>query len=484
MTGTRKALALSFFERYTSIAIYAVSSAVMSRILTPEDIGLFSVGFALTALVSQFRDFGVATYLIQEPELTTKKVRAALGMSLVTSLGVGFLLVIASGLAGKIYHQPGVKWVILITSISLVFIPINSIIAMWLQRQMKFGALYRISIVGALAQTIVTIGLGMMGWGYLSMAWGSVANSVGITLAGIRYWPREYGFLPSFRAWGPIASLGFYSTVGNLGEEITPRSTDLFVGRMLGMAGLGQFSRASSLVGFIFNSLIMAALPVALSVLALKRRANEDIHEAYLTATSYLTVIVWPVFLFTAIMAFQMIRILFGQQWDIAVLPARILAVGGVLTALSAVHPSVFQAVGAMKQRMHVQLIVTPIQVAVFFFAAHFGLAWVAIASVISSLVELIPSQIAVNRIAKVTAGDIAGSVAGSVYVSIGSTIPPLLLIALFPATEQNVLLTLVIASLVATLGWLSSIYVLKHPIRGEVDSAFALIRTQVRRFT
>jgi O-antigen/teichoic acid export membrane protein len=484
VTGTRKALAFSFFEKYTAIAIYAVSSAVMSRILTPQDIGLFSVGFALTALVSQFRDFGVATYLIQEPNLTTQKVRAALGMSMVTSLAVGLVLMIASGIAGKIYHQPGVKWVILITAISLIFIPFNSITTMWLRRQMMYGPIYRMTLVGALAQTVVTIGLGVMGWGYLSMAWGSVANSVGIALAGIRYWPREYGFLPSFRAWGPIASLGFYGTVGNLGEEITPRSTDLFVGRILGLAGLGQFSRASSLVGFVTNSLITAAMPVALSVLALKRRANEEIHEAYLKSTSYLTVIVWPVFVFTAIMSFQIIRILFGHQWDIAVLPARILALGGLLTALTALHPSVFQAVGAMKQRMYVQLIMTPVQVAVFFVAAHFGLAWVAFASVVSSLVEFVPSQIAVNRIANVTMGDIAASVMGSFYVSIGSAILPLLLLAVFPASGNNVIVTLLLASLAATIGWLGSVYALKHPIRSEVSSTFALLRSHMRRFT
>jgi O-antigen/teichoic acid export membrane protein len=483
VTATRKALAISFLERYTSIAIYAVSSAVMSRILTPQDIGLFSVGFALTALVSQFRDFGVATYLIQETDLTVPKFRAALGMSVVTSIVVGLVLVIASGVAGEIYHQAGVKWVILITSISLIFIPFVSITNMWLQRRMMFGAIYRMSLVGALAQTIVTIGLGAMGWGYLSMAWGSVANSVGLALVGICYWPREFGFLPSFRSWRPIASLGFYSTVGNLGEEITPRSTDLFVGGMSGMAGLGQFSRASSLVGFVTNSLISATLPVALSVLALKRRANEEIHEAYLKAISYLTVIVWPVFIFTSIMTYQIIRILFGQQWDIAVFPARILALGGLVTALTAIHPSVFQAVGAMKQRMYVQLIMTPIQVAVFFVAAHFGLAWVAVASVISSIVEFIPSQIAVNRIANVKMRDIAASVSGSVYVSIGSAVLPLLLLIVFPPTKNNIVVTLVLASIGAIIGWLCSVFMLKHPIRSEVNLALALLKTRARRF-
>lgn len=277
--------------------------------------------------------------------------------------------------------------------------------------------------------------------------------------------------------------MGFYTTVGNLGEEITPRSTDLFVGRMLGMAGLGQFSRASSLVGFVTNSLITAGMPVALSVLALKNRANEGIHEAYLTAVSYLTVIAWPVFVFTAIMAFQIIRILFGQQWDIAVLPARILALGAMVATVTAIHPSVFQAVGAMKQRMHVQLIITPFQVAVFFVAAHYGLAWVALASVISSLVEFFPSQIVVNRIAKVSMADIARSLLGSLYVSIGSAILPLLLLIVFPAKAGNVVVTLVLASILATIGWLGSVYALKHPIRSEVNSTFALLKSHARRY-
>ena len=84
MNSTTKALTLSFLERYTALILGIGSTMVLARILTPGETGLFSIGVALTTLIAQFRDFGVATFLIQEPDLTDEKFRTALGVSTIT----------------------------------------------------------------------------------------------------------------------------------------------------------------------------------------------------------------------------------------------------------------------------------------------------------------------------------------------------------------------------------------------------------------
>ena len=472
VTGTRKALTLSFLERYTGVALYAAASIILSRVLTPRDIGLFSIGYAVTALIGQFRDFGVATYLIQEPSLTREKFRAAFGLSITTSLLVAGLVVLGSQLAGMIYSDPGVTRVMLVTALSLLFTPLNAMSLMWQRREMRYGVLLRATLVGAVCQTCVTTGLALLGYGYMSLAWGSVANSFGNVLVNLRFWPRQFGYLPSWRAWQPIMSFGIYSTLGSLGQEITPRAGDLFVGRLTGVAALGQFSRANSLIGFVNGSLISAVLPVALSVIAMKRRASEAIGPACLAAASYLTVIVWPVFGFTAVMAFPIIRVLFGNQWDEAVPPARLLAFAAMATSLLALHPAIYQASGALRQRMVVQVIVTPVQVALLFAAAPFGLVAVAAASVLNALMELIISQIAVNRIAGMTMPEIGGAVAGSAFVMAVSAALPVLTLFIMPPDNNNVVLPLVLAAIGATIGWLGSVFALGHPIAEEISNA------------
>ncbi len=469
MTGTIAALALSFLERYTSLALGVASTMVLARILTPEDTGLFSIGVALTLLIAQFRDFGVATFLIQEVDLTDEKFRTALGISMITSLVIMAAIMLGSVWAGEFYHQPGVTRVMLVTTLSFLVLPFNSIVMVWLRRQMRFQALYQMTVAGAVCHAATGVCLALLGFGYMSLAWATVANNFGTAAVAFLYRPRQYSYVPSLKAWRRIASFGVYSTIGNICQEITPRSADLFIGRALGIAAVGQFSRANGLVSLINQSLISGIMPVALSVFALKRRAGEAIGEAYLNGLGMLTVVAWPAFAFLGLMTFPLIRILFGDQWDIAVEPARLVSVAAMVSCLTVLHPTVYQATGAMRQRMNVQILVTPARLAVLFVTAQFGLAAVAAGTILNALIEFLPSQLAMNRIIGTGLADLFAATWKSLLATLASAVAPVLVLIYLPPTAQDLWAPVILAGIGTGAAWLAALFLLAHPMAGEM---------------
>lgn len=74
--STRKSLFFSFLDRYASLAITVISSMVIARLLTPAEIGVFSVTLVLLSFVTTLRDMGAGQYLVQEINLTTERIRA------------------------------------------------------------------------------------------------------------------------------------------------------------------------------------------------------------------------------------------------------------------------------------------------------------------------------------------------------------------------------------------------------------------------
>ena len=68
--STHKAIVFSFLDRYASLGLGIVSSMIIARILTPAEIGTFSVTMVLLAFLSTVRDFGAGEYLVQEKDLT------------------------------------------------------------------------------------------------------------------------------------------------------------------------------------------------------------------------------------------------------------------------------------------------------------------------------------------------------------------------------------------------------------------------------
>ena len=478
MTSLHSALLLSFLERYTTTVIYAISNVVLSRLLTPHETGLFTVGFALTVMIGTFRDFGVATYVIQEPDLTDQKWRSALGVSAITSGSVFVAVIVASIVAGRAYHDPDVTRVMLISGLTLLLIPFNALVLTWLRREMRYGALYKLSLAGALTQTMITVILAWAGHGAMSMAWGSVANSFIILLGSIRLRPRQFGYRPSLQVWRPIAGLGVYSTIGNLCDTITPNGADLFIGRFAGLAALGQFSKGASLVVFVNQGMTSAILPVILSLFAQKRRAGEPLDAALPRALCLLTGLTWPAFAGLSVVTGPAIRLLFGPQWSPAIAPASIVVFAAMITSMTAVHAVVYQATGAMRMRMIVQLAVTPAQLLILFAAAHGTLVQAALGTIVSAVVEYLPSQIMVNRICATSTKAVLASLWTSAIVT-GCTAGAASAAFALPIMPQAPLPALVLAIIAGGAGWVGGLALTRHPLGLE---AISLVKNRLSR--
>jgi len=477
VSGTLTALGLSFLERYTALALGIASTIVLSRILTPEDTGLFSIGVALTALLAQFRDFGVGTILIQTKDLTDDKFRTTLGVSAITALLIMTVIVLGSGPAGDFYEDPGVTRVMLVTALSFAVIPFNSIVMFWLRRQMQFTALCQMTITGALCHAATGVGLALLDFGYMSLAWATVANSVGTALVAFFYRPRQFSYVPSLKEWRTIASLGLYQTVASMCQEIALRSADLLTGRALGMAAVGHLSRANGLVSLVNQSLIAAIMPVALSLFALKQRSGDLLGVAYLRGLGLMTAVAWPAFAFLGLMAFPLIRILFGDQWDVAVEPARLIALAAMVSCLGVLHPIVYQATGSMRQLMNVQLLVTPLKLAVLFGSVRFGLPAVAAGLIVNSVIDVAISQVAVNRIVGTRLVELGAATWKSLVATIASAAGPLLVLVYLPPTPDQLWQPLILAALGGGLGWLGALFALRHPIVGELLKLLPRVR-------
>jgi O-antigen/teichoic acid export membrane protein len=106
MTELRRSLIYSAAQSYISVALQLVSTAVLSRILTPAQVGVFAVATVFAALASNVRDFGIAEYLIQAKDLSADRIRAAFAANIITSWSMALAMWIASTPVGDFYHSP------------------------------------------------------------------------------------------------------------------------------------------------------------------------------------------------------------------------------------------------------------------------------------------------------------------------------------------------------------------------------------------
>lgn len=365
MTGIHRALLISLLEKYSLIGLTLISYMVIARLLTPEQIGLYSVTTALIGIAQVVRDFGIGSYLIQEKNLTEDHVRTAFGLTLVIGGTMYLLFTVCAPLIGDFYSNPRMVTIVRTVAWNFLIIPFGSVSMALLRRNMQFGRIMAVNLAAAVTAFVVTIGMAWSGWGALSMAWGAIGSSlttgIGATLART---PRTL-LLPSLSQWRAIVSFGGQSTLAGIVTSVAMDINDLVVGKILGFAPVAILSRAQGLMNLFHRDLMGAVRNVAFPAFSKRHREGGDLETAYIAVTTAITVFAWPFYAFISMFPLEIIRLMFGTQWDAAVPLVPIFGAAGMFSAVFGLIPSLLIAAGRVDLSTKAELIVQPLRVSI-----------------------------------------------------------------------------------------------------------------------
>ena len=135
MSGVRRALAFSVGERYLMLVVALGSNMIIARLLTPEAIGIYSVSLAVIGIAQVMRDFGVASYLIQETNLTDSHIRTAFGILLIMGIGVAGVLLLAAPYIATLYHESAMVGTLRICALNFFLLPFTTVSLALLRRE-------------------------------------------------------------------------------------------------------------------------------------------------------------------------------------------------------------------------------------------------------------------------------------------------------------------------------------------------------------
>ena len=452
MSTVRKSVVLSVFQKYLETFISFITVIVLSRILTPEEIGIFAVAAVLLGIAHMLRDFGVGQYVIQEKELTEERIRTAYGITISFAWPLALAIYLLSTPIAGFYEEEGVEKILQLMAVNFLLIPFSSITIAFLNREMKFKKLLHIKTASALANSATAIILAYLGFSYMSMAWASVIGIVVTILVAALYRPSSLPWLPSFSEYKRVLSFGSFSSGASVLMMVGTSSPSLILGKLIGMEAVGFYNRASSTVQ-IFNHTVTSAIgPVVMPHLSAKNRHGERLDEPYNRAISYMTCIGWPFFAVLALMADPVINLLYGDQWGESVPVAQILCVAALFKISIAYSKQALVASGNIKRDFMTQLIVQPMIVLVILFFAQFGLEAVATGLVFVSLVNVLVVQWHLRQAINISMKNYWRAIRLSMLVAMIALIPAVIVKTIFNGEEINSLVLLLTAVRVAEL--------------------------------
>lgn len=476
MTTVKKSLVYSLADTYLQVAIQLGSSMILARLLTPNEIGVFSVGAAVLAIAHMLRDFGVGSYIIQEKNLTKDRLKAAFGITMLAAWSIALGLYLSRHVIADFYREPALVQIMAWMSLNFVIIPFSSPVLALFKREMKFHLLMYIGLISTIASAGTSIYLAYQGHGFMSLVWGSLVNILTTALTATALRPKDSFVLPSLKGSKHVFSFSGKSSLTNVLGQVGYNVAELVIGKSLGFSNVAIYSKAQTIVSMFSQQFMGSIRNVYYPVIARQNRENKPLGPAFLNATVYVTSIAFPFYGFLALYADEIILLMFGDQWLASAEIIRILALGGVIYSVWSFAPNTLYALNKPGLVLKAEILIQSLRVLAIIPAASISLSALALAQVAIYVISFIIYLFILSPLIELKFWRfLFQSTIPGCLITIISLTAPLYMKQSLATDIDNSFLLLALAGTTFTLSWLTSMFLTKHPVRKEIVSLLFL---------
>ncbi len=470
MSSIKKSLLYSLAQNYLVLVIQTAASMVLARLLTPSDIGKFSIAMALLATVHMLRDFGTGGYIVRAKALGRQDMKALFGINLLMAWGIAGILYLSKQLIADFYHEQALERILAWMCLNFLIIPFSSIIFPLLKREMKFHLLLYIATASTLASAAISIYFAYNGYGYMSLVWGSLAN---ITVSGLMaacFRPGYSLVLPSLKNSRHILSFGGKSSVIAMTSQFSASTVEIVMGKTLGFASVALYSKAETVINIFATQFLGSIRNVYYPAIAQQYRENKPLADGLNRSTVFVTAIAFPFYYFLILFVDDIIVLMFGEQWLESARIIQILVLGGMFGALRSL---IFTTLYTIKVEsvLKAELFTLIFRVLVTVPATLVSLEWVAWAQVATEAVKFAVFFILIHKLIGLKFWPfLLRSILGNGLLGILAAIPLIYVkYQLAPVINQP-LIVLAIAGATLLVSWVLLVFISKHPFRKEME--------------
>ncbi|MCF4970487.1 MOP flippase family protein [Nostoc sp. CMAA1605] len=384
----QKALLGVFWSAIESWGRQAISFGVfflLARLLGPQTFGLVALASIFLNFLQVFVDQGFSQAIIQRKELEPEHLDTAFW----TNLGMGTFLAIitisSADLIGNFFKEPAIIPIIRWLSVSFIFIALSSVQNAILQRQLAFKSLAKRTLIGVFIGGIVGVTMAFMGFGVWSLVAQQISSSLVQVLVLWRVCDWRPGWKFSQRHFHDLFSFGVNVLGMNIFNFLNRRSDDFLIGYFLGSVALGYYTVAYRLLLVVTELLTSVISKVSLPTFSRLQEEPERLRHALYEAIKLTSLITFPGFFGLVILAPEIVKVVFGEQWLASIPVMQVLNLVGILYAYFYFNGSVIMAVGKPAWKLALDGVQAVSNIIAFAIAVQWGIVAVAAAYVIRS---------------------------------------------------------------------------------------------------
>ena len=332
-------------SRYSNIFISIGITAILSRLLTPQEYGIVAIVAVFITFFNFLGDFGIGPAIIQNKELTQKDLESIFSFSLLFGILLSAIFFLGATLIGRFYHDPALINVSRWLSLSVLLFSFGVVPTSLNKKKLLFKKIGIIFVSVQAFTGLVAIILAYLNFSYYALIIRAILNALFLFIFNYKLSPTKPALRIKAGSIRKIFSFSSYQFLFNFINYFSRNTDNLLIGRYFGPAALGFYDKAYNLMLLPVQNLTHVITPVLHPVLSEYQNQKKRIFNSYMRIIIILATIGFPLSVFLYFSGNEVIRIFYGEQWGQSVPVFKLLAIIIGIQIVMSSGGSIFQAV-------------------------------------------------------------------------------------------------------------------------------------------
>jgi len=369
------------------LALQIGSTAILARLLTPHDYGLFGMAAVLAGFALLINDLGLNTATVQRADISIDQVSSLFWVNLGFSTLCTLVTAASAPLVAKIFDEPALTWMVMALAPSLLISGAAAQHGALLTRQMRFRAIALLdlgSFAAGISAAVVASSLGAGPWSLVAMFLTQPLVRAASIVALVPWRPHWHKPGTELRS---LLGFGGDVTAFRMLAYLSLNADNALVGWYSGAVQLGLYSRGYALFMSPLSNMLPAVRQVvepALSRVQHDRPRYEQLYGRFEELLSWLTMPLAMVALFGAR---PLVRLALGPGWEGVVPVLQLLSVAAPIQPVMSTVSWLFVSAGRTREMLRWGAISTVCHCCAFLLAMPHGAAGMALAAGMARLI-------------------------------------------------------------------------------------------------
>jgi O-antigen/teichoic acid export membrane protein len=387
-----KAGVANFTSQGVSLGVTLIRAAILARLLSPEDYGVFTMVVVISSFAIIFKDIGLGMATVREKKINHGQVSNLFWINTLIGFLSMLIIIALSPAMVWFYNEPRLYNIAGVLSLGFLFSGMTVQHQALLRRQMQFNRIAVITVISAAVSSSVGIAVAVLTKNYWALVWMQVAHNLFLMIG---FW-LSTGWIPDLpsknNAIRNLLNVGLDVAGLNAFSTITQQLDKIIIGRISSAGGLGLYNKGHQVPHLISGQFRLAFFSIALPALSALQSEKDRFRGYYY---KFLNIVCWSTMTlssFCFVFADEIILVYFGPKWADSVIFMKIFSIHAFIMPAMTTLDQIPLALGFSRRYLlagmarSVALIICIITTAPFF--GVLGIAW---SIVLSEIIAFLP---------------------------------------------------------------------------------------------